>query len=301
MRKKLLIPKETGRVAHPATVKKTDWVTSPPPLVVESLSQKYGDNRANGLLNSFLPSTPPRLAYLLGRIGKGDQILQRLLTNRQMGRPWTEIRKRIREPHEFDNLWGEIVVAYQNSGEKRRLRSDEKKHFLKISKDAVALSESIKNGALDRRVFQYYPDDVGKLNFGAEWGALGDFDRDQVALRAMGGVWPSLREVLDGLSARANVLAKAALTKPVTAERETRDQRLRYFTQELSAYFRTNAGGPLDGCVAAITSVVFQKHVDAKKIKQLLRHTKPKSKKGVRMTLTRPTRYAGGFGYIVSG
>jgi hypothetical protein len=126
---------------------------------------------------------------------------------------------------------------------------------------------TIENGALHIPAYHYFPNYFGTQFFAADWALLNDFERDQVAPAAS---WPSLPEVLDELAKRARELAQEAVSKPRIADKTTRDQRLRYFTQELSTYLRTTTGGPMHGCVTAITGVVFNVDVDLAKLKQLL-------------------------------
>lgn len=273
------------RQKSPSTIatnsRKICWSKHCPQAVFDSLTEKYYKPKTEELLRSILPSAPSRLVYLLGRIGKGDQILQRLLTDKRMGRPWIYLRKKLIKPAAFDKFWGEIVTRYQFSGEqsgdKRRLRSDEKKHFLQIAKNVENLRKAIENKQLHKPAYHFFPNDFCVIAFSANWANLNDFERDQIAPSAY---WPSMPEVLDGLAERAKLLAQEAMTRPVLAERKTRDQRLRFFAQALTEYLRKVTGGPMNGCVAAVTSVVFQRHVGEKEIKQLLRHQLPQKQKG---------------------
>lgn len=162
----------------------------------------------------------------------------RLLTDQRMRRPWTEIGKRIANLAQYDRIWGGIVTAHQQSGSPMPSRAAIRDHFSKISDAATTLSNQIAEGKLDRHVYQFYPDEVAVLNFGAAWRNLDDFERDQIAQQSMGGIWPSLREVLDVLAARASELSQLALTEDRVAEKLTRDRRVRYFAQSLSEYFR---------------------------------------------------------------
>ena len=80
--------------------------------------------------------------------------------------------------------------------------------------------------------------------------------------------------LLEKLGQRARTHAKEAMSENRTVDRETYDWQLNYFVRRLAIYFRQHLDGPMEGTLANIASVVFEKQIDKKLVRQALRYEK---------------------------
>lgn len=215
---------------------------------------------------------PRELHELRQRVHKGAAILDRLLSDKKMRRPWLEIDKRIKASRDvaYQRLWGELVTLLQRSKKTEPSRADVKKEWHGVATKASELAALVRNGRLDLRAFRFYTDDVARMVFSKKWRELDQWQQQDIAYR-MAIEWPTLPELLDELAAKAKDLADSAMKEPRLVERTTRDRQLNYFIRGLANYFKANFGGTMNGTLAAIASVVFERNIGIDVVKRSLR------------------------------
>lgn len=205
------------------------------------------------------------------KISKKNKILERLLTDPKMKKPWTQISTFCTD---YSELWSEIFMALWKSHEKVPLRGKQRGTFQRLAQDAENLAGAIANGPLNRLFFEFFSDQDGLAVFMVEnWEALGEEKRQKVAYKML-PYWHSMEELLLMLSQGAKRCAKEALTNKRIVERETHDRRLNYFVRHLARYFKEHTGKHRDATLAVIASVVFEENIDLKMVRQALRHQK---------------------------
>jgi len=224
--------------------------------------------------NDFLSSAPEELVTLLSKIYKGKDILRRLLTDSRMKRSWTLIGKRCSRAQGYLKLWNEIVYTLGKSRKPEPSRAKTRDGFLKIAEAAEKLATTITNGLLDRLTYEFFPADEAQLAFKVEhWSALGPDERYHVAHQNL-AYWPAMTGLLEEFARYAEMCAEEAFTEKRTVDRETYDRQLNVFVRRLASYFRKHLGGPMEGTLANIASVVFDRQIDKKLVKQALPHEK---------------------------
>lgn len=228
-------------------------------------------------MSIYLPNAPNVLIALhkTRPFVKGYAILGRLLTDDRMKRPWHFIGKRISTDDQVMLLWDEIAYRLQmsrsvNSRESRAVR---RARFHRIVRSVQRLQTQIAEGPLDSRIYEYFSPDTMAILGEPSWPTLDPQQRRSFAAGLLCH-WPALPEILSQLEAHALRLAHDALTEMRVAERRTRGQGENYFIRSLSTYFRENLGGPMNGSLAAIATVVLKKEIDLEVIRQALRHQK---------------------------
>ena len=225
-------------------------------------------------LNDFLPHAPDALVELLGKISSGKDILRRLLTDPKMKRSWILIGKRCSGTPDYKNLWIEIVCALLKSRLPEPPRAKVRDHFLRIAKNAEKLANTIPDGPLDRLTYEFFPDDMAQRAFKVNnWSVLETDERVQVAHRNIAR-WPSMTVLLSEFARRASTLAEEAMSKNRTVDRNTYDRRLIYFIRHLAQYFRQHLDGPMEGTLANIASIVFERQIEKKLVNQILLYQK---------------------------
>jgi len=224
--------------------------------------------------NDFLPSAPDALVNLLSQTSRGKDILRRLLTDPRMKRSWVLIGKRCSSTWDYIKLWNEVVYVLLKIQNPEPSRAKKRKHFLGIAKDAEKLASTITNGPLDRLTFEFFPENEAYLAFKVNnWPALGKEERLEVA-RLNLAWWPSMTGVLEEVARRAKTHAEEAMSEKRTVDRDTPDRQFNYFVRHLASYFCKHLDGPMEGTLANIASVVFERQIDKKFVKQALRHEK---------------------------
>jgi hypothetical protein len=78
--------------------------------------------------------------------------------------------------------------------------------------------------------------------------------------------------MLEEMARRAEHLAAAAMTRPMFSENQTRDRKVTHFMRYMAEYFRENLGGPMEGTLARITSIVMEQNITSAAVKRALRH-----------------------------
>jgi len=224
--------------------------------------------------NDFLPHAPDALVKLLGKISSGKDILRRLLTDPKMNRSWALIGQRCSDAEDYRRLWSEIVYALKKACFPPPSRAKVRDHFRRIAKDAETLANRITEGPLDRETYEFFPDDDAEDAFKVEnWAALRPDERLDVADRNLAR-WPSMTGLLEEFARRAKTHAEEAMSEKRTVERDTHDRQFNYFVRHLAGYFRKHLDGPMKGTLANIASVVFERDIDEKLVRQALSHEK---------------------------
>ncbi len=224
--------------------------------------------------NDFLTVAPVALVNLLSKILSGKDILRRLLTDPRMKRSWALIGQRCSGAQDYRRLWSEIRYALQKSRLPEPPRAKVRDHFLRIAKGAEKLANTIPHGPLDRLTYEFFPDDMAQRAFKVNnWSVLETDERDEVARRNIDR-WPSMTVLLSEFARRASTHAEEAMSKNRTVDRDTYDRRLIYFIRHLAQYFRQHLDGPMEGTLANIASIVFERQIEKKLVNQILLHEK---------------------------
>jgi hypothetical protein len=227
-------------------------------------------------MSDYLPHVPRALIHRYEHPNsfKGKDILRRLLTDPRMKRTWKMLEKRCTAASDYTRLWSQINHALAKSRTAEPSRTKRRDDFLGVVRDAEQLAKDIDNGLLDRLAYEYFPDYLAQSVFRADqWPVLGPDDRYRSAHRRI-ALWPSITDLLAEVARHAERCAKEAMRENRVVERDTRDRELNYFVRYLAKYFRTHLKGPMEGSLANIASVVFEKAIDQKHVKQALRHEK---------------------------
>jgi hypothetical protein len=222
---------------------------------------------------TWTPGAPRELVERHGKISKGRDVLGRLLQCRSMARAWREIDKRIdsrigkrttpwqkaaRRREEYYRLWGAIVSALQQANRNPPSAIKSKRNYdLKIARKAERLAQDLYDTHFDALAHDLFPADVVRL--ARQLKAPSDA---AVALE-----WTTLRELLCELAARARADAKR---RPVVAKHSA-EYRSNWFVRTLEPYFTHHFGGPMAASLAAISSVVLERRVQATDVKRALK------------------------------
>jgi hypothetical protein len=206
------------------------------------------------------------------QIRRDYETLGKLLTDQRMSRPWREIGRRISTDEQYMKLWEEIAYQLQMSRRvgARESRADRRARFQRIATSVNHLAAAIAEGPLDLRIYEYFPADTMEFLGAADWPSLDSQQRRSFAARLL-REWPALPAILNQLELQAVRLANNALTETRVAERGTRGQAANYFIRSLSTFFRDHLGGPLNGSLAAISSIALEKDIDLEVVKRALR------------------------------
>jgi hypothetical protein len=227
---------------------------------------------------------PRELISLHGKIGRGRDVLDRLLQDPRTNRAWVEIDKRIEERanaprgvpsrEAYRRLWSAILYAWSkaNQAEKRRKAGailphrERKDQCLEAADIASRLAKHLKDGPLDLCAHEYFPKDVVRLARAVNFQSKG-FDVAQRALE-----WTTFRDLLLELECRARTeAASPPVVAKVTGEFESN-----YFIRPLAKHFEHHFGGTMDASLAAIATVALDrkasKELTANDVKRALRH-----------------------------
>jgi hypothetical protein len=248
--------------------------------------------------NDFLPSAPEELVKLLSKISRGKDILRRLLTDPRMKHSWSLIENRCSSAQGYLKLWSEIFDTWRISLTREQPLTKEredtmwksrgqelprakmKNKYLKIAKDAEALATRVADSPLDRLAFDFFPHDRVQNFFTVKnWSTL-DYNARCEGIGETTHDWPSMTDLLEELARSAKTHAEMAMSEKRIADRETPDWKRNYFVRRLAYYFREKLGGPMQGTLANIASVVFERQISQKFVKQALRHKIIPSKGG---------------------
>jgi len=248
----------------------------------------------------ILPTAPPALVSLLDRSVRHRPLLRRLLTDSRMKLSWRRIRKRLPEASDQQNLWYEIVYAWSRSKAKVVPQATIRKKYLRVADQAKRLADTIADGPLDRRAFEFFPHLDAALAFSTRqpsrsrslakkkvspsrrspvpltaelWAGLRDDERSDIALRALPW-WPSMTDLLYEVEHQAKRCANEVSADKRIVDRNTISTKRNYFIRFLAAYFVQHLGGPMEGTLANIASVAFQCEIFKENVHDTLRHSR---------------------------
>jgi hypothetical protein len=199
--------------------------------------------------------------YESGKVGSGRVVLKRLLSAPQMKDTWCYLARKVRTDQDWGRVWGSIAYAKLKSSEVRRAqvtRSAERASHLKIASAARVLAGLIgtNNNPLDVLAYRLFPADVLAALHVADLNDRPPPDRDAAAHRLL-PCWPSASELLEGLAALAEGLAKDAMTRPRPVARQRGDPVVRTFAWHLGKDFKMRYDESMYGTVASIASALF--------------------------------------------
>lgn len=224
--------------------------------------------------NDFLPNAPDALVELHSQVLREKDILRRLLTDQKMNRSWALIGQRCSGAQDYRRLWYEIVNALKKSRFPLRSRAKIRDDFLRIAKDAERAANTITKGPLDCLTYEFFPENELRVAFETDnWSVLRPDERGEVAHRYL-AIWPTMTGLLEEFARRAKRHAKEIMTEKRTVDRDTHDRQFNHFVRHLARYFRKHLDGPMKGTLANIASVVFERDIDEKLVRQALSHEK---------------------------
>ncbi|MFP6558224.1 hypothetical protein WJ542_07825 [Paraburkholderia sp. B3] len=210
-------------------------------------------------------------------IGRGRDILERLITRAEMDGAWRTLGKHARHADHAWLLFREIVVIEDASRKPpTKLRSAERDDYLKIAGQAQELSLAIADGALDRRVYEFFSSEAMDINGIAGWENLDGMTRVTCA-HSLLREWPPIIDILDALARQAENLASEAMLKSRVVERvsgQSDDFRKLYFVRELAKYIASEYAKSLHSTVADITNVVLDTSLIGVEISKIVKPPK---------------------------
>ncbi|MDT7042678.1 hypothetical protein [Candidatus Nitronereus thalassa] len=191
-----------------------------------------------------------------------------------MKRSWTLIGKRCPDDHEVRQVWYEIFAALKQSEIPFLSKTEMRDQFLRIGRNSKKLADMIGDGPLDLMAFEFFPNDDAEIAFDkSNWSDLNLILKMSAAHKSLCW-WPSMRGLLHEVARQAEILAKKAFTEKRIVDRDTADRQANYFFRKLAKYFHKHLGGSMEATLANIGSVVFDKQIDKKMVRQALRHEK---------------------------
>lgn len=174
----------------------------------------------------YLVNAPAYLMHMHkdGKEGQAKKLLGLLLSDPRMSNVWKRLGRQIKTDIEWLRLWQEIKSAIYDASPKRKPKrvEDEADDLKWIATRAAELAKAIKierrgvgyKGFFDFKCHQFCPDDVMNINGIPEWNSLHSMAQYAAASKVM-KTWPTMVELLDGLSARALEQADKIKTKRV--------------------------------------------------------------------------------------
>jgi len=173
-----------------------------------------------------------------------------------MRRSWTTLSTQIKTEAEWYRLWGAVITALHLAKRLHASKAKIRDEYLRINDAALKLARAIENRALDLLVYEFAPDDAMKINGVSGWCQLDSLQRAYAAGKLL-REWPSLTEILYGLSERAKLVAAQAMSAPTAVQRRSRDSKMRVLVLALVEHLTLKLGHPHYGTVAAIVSVTL--------------------------------------------
>lgn len=229
---------------------------------------------------AWLPTAPKNLinAYETKKIGIGQDILERLLSDPQMSSVWTQLTISKANSTRWIMVFGNIVSAKGKSNtaagshkpgkptKLRQTRSDESDKYKMLAGKFAELAKEIdsnrirnklpKGPLLDLPLYEYFPEDVLKALHVKNWEGMHSFERDAVVPQLQ-GIWPTAPELLRGIAARASRLADDAMTAPRPDDRKKGDIAARTFIWHLANSVQPQFNAPILKEIGMIATVVL--------------------------------------------
>lgn len=246
----------------------------------------------------YLVNAPSRLRSMHegGKEGQAKKLLGLLLSDSRMQIVWTRLGHQIKTNIEWLKLWLAIKNAIHDANPKRKPKrvEDEAADLRWIATRAAELAKIIRierrtdrnyKGFLDFECHQYCPDDVMKINGIPEWNSLDSSEQYAAAHEAM-KAWPTMAELLDGLSASAlkrtgEIEAKRVVLKDKGRWPET------MFSRQLYLHLFKYQWGKSD-CVFANIATIANMAIMTKYLKP--QASEEMSAKFVRKAVTQPIK-----------
>lgn len=176
----------------------------------------------------YLVNAPTYLRYMHegGKEGQAKKLLGLLLSDYRMALVWTRLGRKVKTDIEWLRLWQEIKNAIADANPKRKPKrvEDEAADLRWIATRAAELAKVIRierrgardyKGFFDFRCYQFFPDEVMKINGIPGWSSLESNLEQHARASKIMVEWPSMSELLDGLAARARERAGEIKTKRV--------------------------------------------------------------------------------------
>lgn len=172
----------------------------------------------------YAVEAPDYLKKFHEKEGQAKRLLGLLLSDSSMTIVWTRLGRQIKTDDEWFNFWMAIKTAISKANPKRKpKRVEEEADDLKwIATRAAELAKVIRierrgvgyKGFFDFHCLQFCPDEVMKINGVSKWSSLDSMEQYAAASEVM-KAWPTMAELLDGLSAHALDQAGKIETKRV--------------------------------------------------------------------------------------
>lgn len=229
-------------------------------------SGSSGKRERCAMTKKWAKNAPDRLvrAYENREIGKGRDLLERLLRDERMKLTWAELARHVRTDQQWLRVWSAIVYAKSESNKAGRLRKQrgaERDDYQALARKFSALARKIENGPRDLLAYELLPQDVLAALHVSNLHDMDVIERCDVAHRLL-PCWPSAPELLRGLEKFALAQAAHAMDKQRPEERGSGNVAARTFVWYLGQDFRTMFGKPLLGTLAKIADVTFDVDLD---------------------------------------
>lgn len=228
------------------------------------LLRQQGQCCPTGNAMKYLDNAPTYLRNMHegGKEGQAKKLLGLLLSDLRMAIVWTRLGRQIKTDIKWLRLWLEIKNAIHDANPQRKPKrvEDEAADLRWIATRATELAKVIRierrgtrdyKGFFDFKCYQFFPDEVMEINIPG-WSSL------EVE-------WPSMSELLDGLSVRALERADEIKTKRVVLKDKGRWSET-MFSRHLYSHLSQYHWGKLD-CVFANIATIANMAIQTKYLK----------------------------------
>lgn len=210
-----------------------------------------------------------------GKEGQAKKLLGLLLSDLRMAIVWARLGRQIKTDIEWLRLWQGIKSAINDANPKRKPKRVEYEaaDLRWIATRAAELAKVIRierrgtrdyRGFFDLQCHQFCPDDVMGFNGIPTWSSLDSMAQYAAAFDVM-KTWPTMGELLDGLSARALERADEIKTKRVVLKDKGRWPET-MFSRHLYSHLSQYHWGKLD-CVFANIATIANMAIETKYLK----------------------------------
>lgn len=214
----------------------------------------------------YAVEAPAYLKKFHEKEGQAKKLLGRLLSDSRMTIVWTRLGRQIKTNNEWLMFWLEIKSAIYHANPKRKpKRVEEEANDLKwIASRAAKLAKVIKigrrdvgfKGFFDFHCLKFCPDEVMKINGLSKWSSLHWAEQYAFTSEVM-KAWPTMAELLDGLSAHALNQAGKIETKRVVLRDKGRWSET-MFSRQLHSFLSKYSWEKQDGVFAIIATMASE-------------------------------------------
>ena len=225
-------------------------------------------------MTKYLPSAPKPLTRLCDRKkGVGWKLLRELLVDSEMERAWKSIANKIVNESEYELLWREIKWAFRLSRKPIKTRKEINDQYQNVAKKVRQFSKLVKNSNLDLRIWEYFPEEVMRININS-WSDM-DFDMQSARAYSLLEEWPTTLELLAEVEDKAKMCAEIAMTekRPVIRQQSPERSGLIIFVKHIHAYLKKSTGNSLDAVTASIANVMFKSSLSNREVNQIVNRT----------------------------